>query len=390
MKHEEIKDLLPLYIDNGLTEKEAEIIKNHLLQCPECQKELEEYQENYSFLASLEKEEVPSGFSESILRKVSEDMKDENKDISLLARFKKFFKIPVKIPAGVIGLAAVVLLIIITGLPGTLLKDNSLNNDFLKSNEIQFLGYEQQKSAAAPEETRMKSMSMDSAAGQTPLLNTVEFEQKLIKRANLVIETSNIDNIDTDITNLIESYNGYISNSRNWLNNNKQKFFWFELRLPVDNFSQILEVLSAKEYGQLISRNINTQDVTEEYLDINIRLENLLAQEERYRQLLDRAAEVEEILEIEKELNRVRTEIERLQGRKNYLDNQISYSTITVEFRQPEPISSGTPGIIKAFRNALTKMVDHIYRIIVLVGTLIPYLVLIMIVYLIYRYRKNR
>lgn len=388
MKHEEIKDLLPLYIDNGLTEKERELIKNHLLQCPECQKELEEYQENYNFLASLKKEEVPSGFSESILRKVKEEMKDENKDISLLARFKKFFKIPVKIPAGIIGLAAVVLLIIITGLPrGTLLKDDSLNNDFLKSNEAQYFGYEQ----AAPEETRMKSMlmDMDSAAGQTAPQNTVDFEQKLIKRANLVIETSNIDNIDTDIANLIESYNGYISNSRNWLNNNKQKFFWFELRLPVDNFNQILEVLSAKEYGQLVSRNINTQDVTEEYLDINIRLENLLAQEERYRQLLDRAAEVEEILEIEKELNRVRTEIERLQGRKNYLDNQISYSTITVEFHQPEPISSGSPGIIKAFRNALTKMVEHIYQIIVLVGTLIPYLILIMIVYLIYRYRKN-
>lgn len=396
MTHERIKELLPLYIDNGLTEKETEIIKAHLKQCPECQKELEEYQENHEFLASLEKEEVPSGFSKSILRKVRKDMKDEKKDIYLLERFRNLLKKPVKVPAGVIGLAAVVLLVIISSL-GYFVKDDPIqykyesqysDNEFLYRNDLQFSGFEPEFSTT-PEAAKMRTMSMDQVAGSASLLNTADFEQKLIKRAILVIETNNIDNIDTDIASLVQSYNGYISNSRNWLNGSKQKFFWFELRLPANNFNQILEDLSKKEYGQLISRNISTQDVTEEYLDINIRLENLLAQENRYRQLLDRAVEVEEILEIEKELNRVRIEIERLQGRKNYLDNQIAYSTITVEFRQPEPISSGTPGIIKALRSALTKIVDHFYLIIIILGTLIPYLILIMIIYLLYRYRKK-
>ena len=220
-------------------------------------------------------------------------------------------------------------------------------------------------------------------------LNTT-VEQKLIKRANLVIEKSNIDEVDQLLLNLVERQQGYISNSRNWLNSNKQKHFWFEIRVPVANFNLLVEELSSKEYGQVISRSITTQDVTEEYMDLETRLKNLLAQEERYRSLLDIANEVEEILKIENELNRIRTEVEILQGRKNYLDNQISFSTITVEFRQPEPISSGSPGIVRAIRNAISQMIEQFYKIIVFIGTIIPYLLLILILYLFYRGRRQK
>jgi seryl-tRNA synthetase len=125
-------------------------------------------------------------------------------------------------------------------------------------------------------------------------------------------------------------------------------------------------------------------------MDLDIRLKNLSVQEERYRQLLNKATEMEEILKIENELNRMRTEIERLQGRQKRLDQQINYSTITAEFRQPEPIISGTPDIIRAIRNAINRMVDQFYQIIILIGTVIPYLLLLVIGYLIYRkFRKN-
>lgn len=397
MKHEKIKELLPLYIDNGLTEHEEKLVKDHLQNCKKCQKELKHYQKNYIFLSSQKEIKVPTGFKKSILNKLSEKKKDshvnkEKGELSLLKRIKKIFAFPVKIPAGVIGIAALVLLVFITNLPATMLNNNdSINNNLVQregiNNQAQYFS-----SLDSAQDNRMKIAESTPQRNVNLLSNTpnTQLEQKIIKRANLVIEINNLDNVDKNINELIEKYNGYISDSRNWLNQNKQKFYWFELKVPANNFQQVLDQLSRKEYAETISRSISSQDVTEEYMDIGIRLENLLSQEERYRQLLDKATKVEEILSIENELNRVRTEIERLQGRKKYLDNQISFSTITLEIRQPEPISSRTPGIIRALRNAVIKMVDQFYSIIILIGTAIPYLLLLLIGFLIYRNRKRK
>lgn len=392
MTHDKIKELLPLYIDKGLNPEEEDLVQEHLNNCPECQKELKEYQENHLFLSRLKEFTVPEGFKESILKKVGEGMK-EKEHKSLWDKIKGFFVLPVRVPAGVLGLAAVILLVFITTLSGLFSNTNNLNNyNLLRekslTDQAQYFSY------STPEASYN---TLDSSLGRASLLSmekgeslNTTVEQKLIKRANLVIEKSNIDEVDQLLLNLVERQQGYISNSRNWLNSNKQKHFWFEIRVPVANFNLLVEELSSKEYGQVISRSITTQDVTEEYMDLETRLKNLLAQEERYRSLLDIANEVEEILKIENELNRIRTEVEILQGRKNYLDNQISFSTITVEFRQPEPISSGSPGIVRAIRNAISQMIEQFYKIIVFIGTIIPYLLLILILYLFYRGRRQK
>ncbi len=396
MKHEEIKELLPLYIDNDLTDQEKTILEHHLQECEECQEELKKYQENRELLLSLRKEKVPKNLVETVMNKFDQEIKEKeptNKmDISL-KRIKDFITSPVKVPAGVMGLAAVILIIAITGLPAVFQN----NNDFLSNNKT--VDYYTEDYLAAPESfstsDTTRSKALDSSQQQSFNLSdttnpNTDFEQKIIKTADLIIELSNIDNINNNIVSLIEGYDGYIANSRNWLNQYNQKSFWFEIKVPADNFNIVLEKLAGKEYGQLISRTVSSQDVTEEYMDLDIRLENLLSQEERYRQLLDKATGVEDMLKIENELTRIRTEVERLQGRKNYLDNRISFSTITVEFRQPEPITSGTPGIIRAIRNAASKMVDQFYKIIILIGTAIPYLLIVAAGYLVYRRSRRR
>ncbi|MFW5992014.1 MAG: DUF4349 domain-containing protein [Halanaerobiaceae bacterium] len=218
--------------------------------------------------------------------------------------------------------------------------------------------------------------------------NSESMEQKIIKTANLTIESRKIDTVHNLMINFTEKHGGYISSSRSWINHDDLRFDRYQLKVPAENFNYMLEDLTKKEVGNIISRSISGRDVTEEYLDLETRLENLSLQEERYRQLLEKTDDVEDILKVENELNRIRTEIERLKGRKKYLDNRIDYSTITVEFREPVPLGSASPGIIRTLKNAVQQMVAHFYRLIILTGTLIPYLALILIVYLIYR--KNR
>ncbi|MFP4662630.1 MAG: DUF4349 domain-containing protein [Halanaerobiales bacterium] len=417
MKHEDYKELLPLYIDKGLNDKEKKLLETHLEECEECQKELKEYQQNYDFLSSLEKEKAPSGFSQSIMNKVNREMdgkiineekQHDNNDMSLLKRINNYFKKPLKIPAGVVGLAIIVLLIFISGIPASLLLENYRGEQHEMQQEITedsadndlYFSISESPQRAMPQEMKSEAsenqMQNDGVQSEMDSLiqnesvspeaeGPAEIERKIIQRANLTIETNNIEQINSQIMNLLQNYSGYISDSRNWVNYNNQKFSWYQLRIPTENFDLVLDEITSDKLGEVISRSVSGQDVTEEYLDLDIRINNLEAQEERYRELLNRADEVSEILKIENELNRVRTEIERLQGRINYLDNQVNYSTITVEFRQPQPISSGTPGIVKALRDAVNTMIRHFYRLITLIGTLIPYLLLLLLIYYLYK-----
>jgi hypothetical protein len=410
MKHEKFKELLPLYLDDSLTKKEKELIENHLQNCEECQKELKKYLENHNLLSSLKQEKAPAYFTKSVLDKIAKNKlknnirdkqlnKNDNSN-SILMKIKNFFTTPVRVPAGIIGITAIILLIFITGLPYSFLNNNnSLNNDLpLRDNSINYQSqnleqisqYAPDKQSTTDLKTGELSPSVDERLIDSSQTESEESEQKIIKTANLAFELNDIEEINNKIAILVENYNGYIANSRNWLNQNQQIFYWFEVKVPAKNFNKILEELSDSKYGQLISRSISSQDVTDEYMDLNIRLKNLSAQEERYRQLLNKAIEVEEILKIENELNRIRTDIERLQGWQKRLNQQINYSTITIEFHQPEPISSGTPDIIKTIRNAINKMIDQFYQIIIYISTILPYLLLLLIGYLIYKkYRKN-
>ena len=196
MKHEKIKELLPLYIDSGLTAEEKEAVKKHLKDCSECKKALQEYQQNYNFISNLAELAVPEGFKESILKKAGEEMKEkDNRQVSLFEKIKGSFSLPIRIPAGVLGLAALVLVVFISTLPGLLNNGNNMTDyNLLKkdnlNNQVQYFSYSaSDMNYSAPE----SNMRMASLAAKE---NTVAIEQKIIKRANLVIEKINIDEVN--------------------------------------------------------------------------------------------------------------------------------------------------------------------------------------------------
>ncbi|MFW5992013.1 MAG: anti-sigma factor family protein [Halanaerobiaceae bacterium] len=73
MKHKKIKELLPLYIDNGLTTDEKEKVEQHLKECRECQEELQMYRENSHLLSSLDTLKAPAGFVDSIKKRLNQN-----------------------------------------------------------------------------------------------------------------------------------------------------------------------------------------------------------------------------------------------------------------------------------------------------------------------------
>jgi len=166
-----------------------------------------------------------------------------------------------------------------------------------------------------------------------------QIKQKLIKEAYLEFETQNLEKTYADILTLIKTHNGYIQED------NANKYYdrlsrQLTLRVPTKAFQTVMHALdnSVKHFD---SKRINSKDVTEEFIDIEARLKAKKKLEQRYVELLSKAKNVKEILEIERELSKIREDIEAKQGRLQYLQNKVSLSTINIVFYKTLATDSG-------------------------------------------------
>jgi hypothetical protein len=155
-------------------------------------------------------------------------------------------------------------------------------------------------------------------------------ERKVIKRGEIRFQTKSIQETTTFLTKNIIELKGYIS-SDNVYNADDRITQRIEIRIPSDRFDDLLSRISDNA-RKIDFKNVQEQDVTEEYIDIESRLKTKKVLENRYMQLLAKARTVEEILSIEKELGTLRSDIESIEGRLKYLKDQVDLSTLTVEY----------------------------------------------------------
>jgi hypothetical protein len=111
------------------------------------------------------------------------------------------------------------------------------------------------------------------------------------------------------------------------------------IRIPVNRFDEAVKRI--ENIGDMLHRNVVAEDVTEEFRDLEVRLKGAHAVQERLTQLLARAAKVEEAVLIERELDRVTSEIDRIEGRMKFLKDRAAYSTLTVTFQSKQTESIG-------------------------------------------------
>ena len=138
------------------------------------------------------------------------------------------------------------------------------------------------------------------------------------------------------------------------------------------------------------NKEINVKDVTEEFLDIQARVKTKKELELRYIDLLKKARNVTEILEIEKQIGLLRAEIESIEGRLKYLEDQVSFSTLTMTFYETVPNESAFG---KQFQNGFRNGIDNLMWFFVGLTNIWPFIVIIIgLVYgfLVYRKRKMK
>lgn len=157
--------------------------------------------------------------------------------------------------------------------------------------------------------------------------------EKLIKKAYLDISVEDIEKSKKEIAKLCHDEHAYVF-SDHQENYTERMGTEQVIRVPSASFDKLLsgiEGIASKIEG----RRIEVSDVTEEFVDTEARIKSKKELESRYYDILKKAAKVEDMLAIESELNKVRSEIERMQGRINLLKSQVAYSTITVNCYQP-------------------------------------------------------
>jgi hypothetical protein len=192
---------------------------------------------------------------------------------------------------------------------------------------------------------------MDSRMQESNLIT----EKKIIKDARIGIEVENYSLYRSNLDSAISRANAYIS-SDNLDKNDYNINCNMTIRIPSENFEKFISTLE-KGSEKLLYKNISARDVTEEFIDIEARLNTKKEVEKRYIQLLSKAKNIKEILEVEEKLRVLREEIESKEGRLKYLKKQVSYSTVYLQITQNleykyEPVKE------KSFFQRLFKSLD--------------------------------
>ena len=216
----------------------------------------------------------------------------------------------------------------------------------------------------------------------------LDVDRKIIYNAWISIEVQDVNVATSHIQAVAEEFGGYVS-QMSVLEWEDVKTGLVTVRVPQADFNLAIERFEL--LGEVKDKNVGSDDVTERYVDLEARLKNAERQEQRLLEILDQASEVEDILNIERELGRIREQIEIYMGQLTYLDNRIEYATITVTLAEPN-LPAPLPDIDwdAAVKNGIWGLFVIVQGLIILAFVIIPPIVIGVPIYYIYRRQRRK
>ena len=238
--------------------------------------------------------------------------------------------------------------------------------------------------ARQPAQTTQASVSLTQADAANAASQAIE--RKIIRNATLTIEVASPTETQRKIFSAAESHGGFVVTSEMTQQTSEDKSkpvmsVNLVVRVPALQFDQVMEEIRGVA-TRVVQEKRTGQDVTEEFIDLEARMKNQKALEAQFLEIMKRAGKVEDALEVQTQLADVRTEIEKLEGRKRFLQNQASLSTINVTLQTPTQIVNAV-GFWYDVRSAFGEGVEVAMAIILFliraVIALLPILILIVL-----------
>lgn len=450
MNCQEIREKLSAYLDNELEAHEKECVAGHLANCTACQAEMEELQKIVEQLSSLEEIIPPPEFHRELFAKLEQGVREKKKEVPQMKKgvFRGFLQnlfgakrysglVPVAVALILLLLVSPVLLNNLPGMQGTkseIAMDMAAPEDggFSYSSTARSYGTDNYSLSLGPEMDKAGAgydyMAENQAAGagesrQMKIMNTtapvappvptdpvqttgqVETEvldRKIIKNANLTLTVDDYEQAVEEIRAKVVTLNGYVAYETEYTTDKLgTKRGSMQVRIPQSDFDTFLAGL--EPLGEMKRKDINSQDVTEEYIDVTGRLNALRVKEERLLDILTKSGSLNEILAVENELANTRSQLETTEGRLRYLNNQTSFSTISISLEQAavstqQVTAGGLKGVGQWSKAAFIESINNILvgtgNLLVFLSAAVPYLVililLVFIVVAVWRGRRSR
>ncbi len=406
MNCKEFNDKLSLFIDDELNNEEKKQIEEHIKDCNNCRKQYVILKKIVDELNAVPQEQLPEGYCKNLHNK----LKQVHKKSKIKFNWRRYTIV-----------AATVVLVFVAGFIYMGANQNILDESMNRAgSELKYDLAPAPPPASEPEATYENDKSSDDGISEgsyelsyvleednksqnyskTSLQNTDKRtesykELKIIKDGYVYIETEDYNTFTENLIVVIRTFNGYVQNQENYTNSYKShngkelKNGSMIIRVPQDKFYDTMEYISNN--GAIRNESTNETDVTKSYYEKDNKVKNLKVQEERLLELVNDAENVTEILQIENELSRTRTEIDNLNIDLSNIDDRVYMSTINIEIKEVETLNQNISSVDKTlwqkskegFIKTINGIINFIEYLIILMVSVLPVLIIVGIITLI-------
>ena len=172
----------------------------------------------------------------------------------------------------------------------------------------------------------------ESATATTDSSYEIGEDRMIVRTGDMAMVVDDVESSIDSIKQLAETYEGWVVSSSMW-KNGEALAGSISIRVLAEHFDSVLKALRTMAV-EVQYENTSSRDVTEEYVDLSASLENLEATEQQLQVIMDKAETVEDILDVQRELTRVRGEIEQTKARMQYLEQTSSTSIIHIQLEE--------------------------------------------------------
>jgi len=251
---------------------------------------------------------------------------------------------------------------------------------------VKHAGQDAPKSVAMKRDTASALPSDASVAGgeQKPegaMPSADALRRKIIYTATLELVVEDFEPVQSQVETLVKRFQGYVAHSAVSGTPGRPRSGQWTIRVPVDRYDGFLA--AARELGEIRSVKSDSKDVSEEFYDVEARIRNKEQEEQRLLKLLAEATgKLKDVLEVEREVSRVRGEVEQLKGRLRVLTDLTALTTVELridEIKGYVPEESPTYGtrVRRAFAGSLTSLVSTAQGLSIATAALAPWLVVL-------------
>lgn len=233
------------------------------------------------------------------------------------------------------------------------------------------IGYD---AAGNPAPTTLQAITVTAAAPEWPSHAPADASPNMVIRtATASVEVDSLEAAVAQLKELAARLGGYVANSQIEVGTRQQRQGDIEVKVPATRFEEALSGLTP--IGRLESVDVEAEDVGEEFVDVNARMDNAKRLEQRLIELLGtRTGKLKDVLAVEEALARVREEIERHEGRIRYLNAHTAMSTLSVTVHEPFPLvgTAGKSIMGEAFTQAWRNFVALLAFAVQSLGVVLP------------------